>query len=221
MKILLYNYVQALIHPFKFHNFLRTERGKKHNLEPLRLAEEDEFLPGALVNLMRLNFVESVGISWIFVILRAFYSFFGLWLGKFILEGMGWGVKGSFDDKKIILIFQVGQVVFFPLMVWLYVKFWSLLIVFFGILYDKEDHSSEIAEEILNTSLCTYAFLAIPIFGGFLQKIVSLVFIFIGLKENMKLGTLQSFLVVLSPIFLTLFLLFMGVTSIMVIFDSL
>ena len=68
-------------------------------------------------------------------------------------------------------------------MVWLYVKFWSLLIVFFGILYDKEDHSSEIAEEILNTSLCTHAFLAIPIFGGFLQKIVSLVFIFIGLIQ--------------------------------------
>jgi hypothetical protein len=36
----------------------------------------------------------------------------------------------------------------------------------------------------------------------------------------MKLGTLQSFLVVLSPVFLILFLLFMGVTSIMVIFDS-
>jgi len=220
MKIILYNYMQALIHPFKFHNFLRAERGKKHNLGPLRLAEEDEFLPGTLANLMRLNFVESVGISWLFVILRAFYSFFGLWLGKFVLESMGWGIKSSFDDKKIILIFQVGQVVFFPLMVWLYVKFWSLLIVFFGILYDKEDHSSEIAEEILNTSLCTHAFLAIPIFGGFLQKIVSLVFIFIGLKENMKLGTLQSFLIVLSPVFLVLFLLFMGVTSLMVIFDS-
>lgn len=160
MNIILYNYFQAFLHPFKFNGFLRNEREKEQSKwdkeTSLRLAEEGESKPEVL---MGLNFVESVGVSWAFVIVRALYSFFGLWLGLYVVESMGFGEQ-NFDSKKMILIFQVGQVVFFPLMAWIYVKFWTLLIIFFGILYDREAQSSEIADEILMSSLSTHVFLA-------------------------------------------------------------
>ncbi|MEE2742494.1 MAG: hypothetical protein VYD54_01215, partial [Bdellovibrionota bacterium] len=95
-----------------------------------------------------------------------------------------------------------GAVVIFPLLTLVYVKVWSYLIIFFGILYDKEEESSEVANEIMTTSLSTYAFLAIPIMGEFIQKLTFIFYIFVGLKENMKLGNLQSFLVILSPLIL-------------------
>ena len=220
MNIILYNYFQAFLHPFKFNGSLRNQREKEQNKwdaeNTLRLAKEGESRPETL---MGLSFVESVGVSWVFAILRALYAFFGLWLGKYAVESMGFGGQ-NFDSKKMILIFQIGQVVFFPLMAWIYVKFWTLLIIFFGILYDKEEQSSEIADEILVSSLSTNIFLAIPVLGGFLQKASSLLFIFIGLRENMKLGTLQSLFVVISPVILFFLILLFGASAMMAIFQS-
>ena len=116
------------------------------------------------------------------------------------MDYLGWGVGQGFASKKYILIYEVGSVVVFPILALFYLKFWSYLIIFFGILHDKEEESSEIANEIMTTSLSTYAFLAIPIMGGFIQKLSFIFYIFVGLKENMKLGNLQSFLVILSPV---------------------
>ena len=170
--------------------------------QKLRIADEGEMNSKAFGKLFDLNFFESLGVSWGFVILQAFYSFLGLWLGRYLMNYLGWGVGEGFTSKKYILIYEVGSVVVFPLLALFYVKFWSYLIIFFGILYDKEEESSEIANEIMTTSLSTYAFLAIPIMGEFIQKLSFIFYIFVGLKENMKLGNLQSFLVILSPLIL-------------------
>ena len=106
MNIILYNYFQAFLHPFKFNHFLRDEREKEQNKwnreSSLRLAEEGESRPDVLEKMMGLNFVESIGVSWVFAIIRALYSFFGLWLGKYIVESMGLGINPSFDSKKMI-----------------------------------------------------------------------------------------------------------------------
>ena len=97
MNIILYNYFQAFLHPFKFNGFLRNEREKEQSKgNSLRLAEEGESKPEVL---MGLNFVESVGVSWAFVIVRALYSFFGLWLGLYVVESMGFGEQ-SFDNSE-------------------------------------------------------------------------------------------------------------------------
>ena len=106
MNIILYNYFQAFLHPFKFNGSLRNKREKEQNKwdaeNTLRLAEAGESRPETL---MGLSFVESVGVSWAFAILWALYSFFGLWLGKYAVESMGFGSQ-NFDSKKMILIFQ-------------------------------------------------------------------------------------------------------------------
>ena len=206
MRVVFYNYFQALLHPIKFHKYLREGREKVRNQsgfgQQLRIANEGESDPKVLGDMFRLNFFESLSISWGFVVLQAFYSYMGLWLGKYLMTYLGWGAGGSFSGKKYILIFEVGSVVIFPLLTLVYVKVWSYLIIFFGILYDREEESSEIANDIMTTSLSTYAFLAIPIMGEFIQKLSFIFYIFVGLKENMKLGNLQSFLVILSPIIL-------------------
>ena len=204
MKIVFYNYFQALLHPIKFHKYLREGREKIKNQldhdQGLRIATEGETDPRALGEMFRPSFFESLGISWGFVIIQALYSFLGLWLGKYLMTSLGWGEGQSFASKKFILIYEIGSVVVFPLFALFYVKFWSYLIIFFGILYDREEESAEVANEIMTTSLSTYAFLAIPIMGEFIQKLSFIFYVFIGLKENMKLGNLQSFLVILSPL---------------------
>ena len=206
MRVIFYNYFQALLHPIKFHKYLREVRNKVKNQpsygQKLRIANDGETDPKALGEMFRLSFFESLSISWGFVILQALYSYLGLWLGKNLMEHLGWGSGVGFSGKKYILIYEIGIVVIFPLLTLVYVKVWSYLIIFFGILYDKEEESSEVANDIMTTSLSTYAFLAIPIIGEFIQKLTFIFYIFVGLKENMKLGNLQSFLVILSPLIL-------------------
>ena len=208
MKVIFYNYFQALFHPIKFHKYLREDREKVKNHsgygQKLRIANDGEGDPKVLGKMFRLNFFESLSISWGFTILQALYSYLGLWLGKYLMNYLGWGAGGGFSGKKYILIYEIGSVVIFPVLTLVYVKIWSYLIVFFGILYDKEEESSEVANDIMTTSLSTYAFLAIPIMGEFIQKLSFIFYIFVGLKENMKLGNLQSFLVIISPILLFL-----------------
>ena len=84
MRVIFYNYFQALLHPIKFHKYLREVRNKVKNQpsygQKLRIANDGETDPKALGEMFRLSFFESLSISWGFVILQALYSYLGLWV---------------------------------------------------------------------------------------------------------------------------------------------
>ena len=133
MRVVFYNYFQALLHPIKFNKYLREVREKVKNQsgysQKLRIADDGETDPKALGDMFRLNFFESLSISWGFVILQALYSYLGLWLGKYLMTYLGWGEGAGFSGKKYILIYEIGSVVIFPLITLVYVKVWSYLII--------------------------------------------------------------------------------------------
>jgi len=143
----------------------------------------------------------------------------GLQLSESLIEsGYFPGINlSSLFQKKIMLMGLLFEVVFFPLTAWVYVKFWRIIISFFGSIFDKDIDETAL-DDVVNNSLVGNFFLIIPVFGKLLKQISSVLYIFFGVKHNLRFTTIQSVIVVFSPLlFVAIFMLFIAMYTMLVI----
>ena len=168
------------------------------------------------------DYYEAVSVSWLFFVFHCFYSLAALHLGiysrRYLQEQ---GVSGALEEwgQGFLIIKLVAAATFFPLLTWFWVKFWDMVIKFFAELFNVEDKSVERAsEEITRNSLVGHTFLLIPVFGGMAQNIAGLVLLYAGLRKNLSLSLMQALIVIASPLFLFMGLLFLLVLSLFNLF---
>ncbi len=228
-------YFSLFLHPFKNHEKLRGERlsTQKSSSDSLKIVDEVNSDARDLEEKIKaggksLSFSECVGISWIFALFKAMYTLITIHLGVHLFNFVS--SKSEFQDlflsnikysgQKIVIFWVLLEVVFFPILVWFYIKFWSVIIRFFVNLFET-DSSEESLNQVLNHSLSANVFLLIPVFGDFIKHISSLLFIFAGLRKNLGMTQLQSLLVMISPLFLFMGLVMMSFVYIIMMFSML
>lgn len=214
MKEILREYIITLLHPFKAHDVLREARERK---KPLALASEvpkesESFLIG-------LSFVEVMSISWVMAIINGIYSigmvYFGYMTGMFMSESDSLSAlitnNISLEYQKILISWSILQVIIFPVTLWFYAKVWTVVIRFFGNLFEFDGDLEEVTSQIVNHSIVTNFFLIIPIFGEMIRHFSSIIYLFAGLRSNMSLSILQSLIVVCSPLIIFVLFIVLGI----------
>lgn len=222
MKEVLFSYYSIFLHPFKGHDFLRAVRlGEKASLTgPLK---EWQFWDGD-GPLRENSFIENMGISWTFIIIRSFYTIMGIHIGLYLYtrfdfsgDSLPFMMSGkSFNAESLTLFFLLLESVFAPLSLWLFTRVWAVFIRFFTILYETEEEDIEGAiSQIVNSGLSSHLCLLIPVVGTLVQFFSSQVLIFAGLKRNLKFSTLQSLLVLGAPYILVIMLMLFSMITFM------
>ena len=224
MSEVINQYFNSFFHPFQTQALLRERREllkEQKSQQIFHLVDEKEERPEEDLGL---SFVEVLSVTWLFSLFRAFYAIVTIYLGY---EAFLWAngedsylLPMQISTSKLNVFFLVLQIVFFPLALWIYSKFWVNIIKLFANLFGYENDVEEISNEIVNNSLTAHTFLIIPIFGEVIQHLGGLVYIFAGLRRNLQMSVLQSVVVLISPLILFLFLIFFMFISLAMIFMS-
>jgi hypothetical protein len=159
----------------------------------------------------KLSYLELMGISWSLHLIQAFYSVFALFLGAksysyfseskdfthFALEAF------NFKFQKISLISTLFAVIFYPFIFQFAYKFWKSLFAFYNNIFDSQiEQIDELGDEILTSAFSANLFLIIPIIGNVLSNVAMAFFLFQGFKRKYEFTSLQSFLILMTPLFL-------------------
>lgn len=196
---ILSNYFYYIIHPFKVHKALLLQRGKR-----LVLLDSD-----VLNQKRELNFYEAVAISWIFIIIDGIYSLSGIIFSRIAflkfadLDTVSSLIPNELlNTHKLTIFISLMKICFFPLFSYVLVKFWSAMISMFSHIYTRHSSSLKSIEQVVIAMIPAYAFLVIPVFGEVFKTFAMMLYLFAGLKNNLGYNSIQSFLVVLSPLFI-------------------
>lgn len=226
---LLSNYIYAFLHPFKTHSLLRAVSDNQIEIKEHRHFQlVDDLSEGVKeADSAELHFVEAMSISWIFIVIQGIYSLFAIHLGYQAFEmvhGENEGLTAllipNFHSQGKSLVFWgiLLQIVFFPLFIWFYTRLWGSFIKFFADLFEVEGSVEDKTNQVINHSLVSYTFLALPVFGSMAQGIGMLFYLYAGLKNNFKFSHIQSLVILVSPvIFLGFSLILLLVMVLMVV----
>jgi hypothetical protein len=222
MRDYFYTYFYSFLHPFKFHAFLRQEREKQgpegeiQNILPL-FVEETPPDQETAQKLCPMDTAEIICVTWLFHLVYAIYSIAAIGLGFYAWSYFNDSEDSIFDlaeqfhiQQHSLILTTLMFAVFIPAFDWLALQIWRWIIKLFAGLYDLREKLGERMEEsikeVANYSLCSNAFLLIPVFGKMLQRLGQVFFLFAGLKKNMGMTIAQSFVVSLT-VYLALYIL--------------
>ena len=218
MNTVINDFIVAFLHPFKTHEALCRNRAlakEKIEKRTLSIASDEHEKDDKHFNENGLSFVEVLSISWIMAIINGIYSIGFIYLGFLTSdalvdsESLSFLVKGdiTLESQKVLISWTIVQAIFFPITLWFYSKVWMVIIKFFGNLFDFDGDIEKVSSQIVNHSIVTNLFLIIPIFGEIIRHFSSIIYLFAGLRKNMSLTTLQSLIVICSPLFIFVLLI--------------
>jgi len=185
---MLITYCTYLIHPFKAHDAL--------------IAEDREYLPSEI------SLYESLGLSWLFVILSAFFKlimisfFITVFLEMTtttneIIESLYSGDR--YVGFYFIILSTILDVVFFPLVTLFVVQFWDLTIKFFAQITDMEGDIDKKSKSTLTVALSSNLFTIVPIIGDVFQRLTQLIQMYAGLRKQFNFSVGASICILLTP----------------------
>ncbi|WP_127718169.1 hypothetical protein [Halobacteriovorax sp. HLS] len=232
MITIINDYIVAFLHPFKTHEALRHNRHKALvNLRSsgLTIADQSHVEHQEHLKNEGLSFVEVLSVSWIMAIINGIYSVGLIYLGFLTTESMSDSDAFSFlindeisvEGQKVLISWSIIQAIFFPVTLWFYSKVWMVVVKFFGSLFNFEGDLESVSAQVVNHSIVTNVFLIVPIFGEMIRHFSSIIYLFAGLKNNMGLTTLQSLIVVCSPLFIFVLLIVLVVVYFSTLFAML
>lgn len=204
MLELLRSYTLFVLHPFRTQEYFA---GKSHG--------QAVYWPYGTPPRM-LSLWESIGISWIFVIINSLIGLSLFLISHEFLETYYQAAGEIFDafpearflsqKNAFYWIFYVGVIVIFPLTTFLGLWVWRTMILFscrcFGIHGELERKS----DEVLVGYLSAYMALPIPVFGNLIKTLLGLIALYAGLTRQFKMSGLQACITLVMPIMLVLFL---------------
>jgi hypothetical protein len=205
MKIydLFLNYTYCLIHPFKTHELYLSNEEDANGFKPHILG-----------------IYESLGASWIFVVLSGIFRIALLNLVLFMFIHLFSTSDSSFnlissEDGYLgfyFLLFQtILDVIFYPLAMLFLIQFWEFTIKLFGKALGSDEDLDEKVKNIMSVALSSSILSIIPIFGGMAQKFASLILMYAGLRKQLNISVSLSLCIMMMPI-----VMFLGITSLVV-----
>lgn len=201
MSQLIETYLMVLVHPFRIHQQFRhklslgTESSEIY--EPLTLAE-------------------SLGISWIFAIMRGLckiiilnfflQSFLNMQSEDFpFLQEM---LKSSGSSTYYFLLFSAAlDIIFFPIATIVLTEFWAWVIRKYAGWLNPELPADEIADQITTHALSSNLFNIIPFIGDLIQSLVYYFLLYAGLRSNLGTSRSLAWVILLTPTVFGLMLL--------------
>ena len=185
-------YMYYLIHPFKTH-----ESFKNNDHEVLKLSV-----------------YESLGASWLFIVINGIFRIF-------LLNLVLVGILDLINDSEIaslglidltdvpaysfLVLSAVLDVVFYPLFGLFIIQFWEIIIKFFAKILQVKGDLTMIAQDILSVSFSCKILNVIPIFGGSLSSLANFILMYAGLRSRLYSSPVLSVLIILSPLLILLF----------------
>ena len=129
--------------------------------------------------------------------------------------------RNSINLNRINILFLLFTVILFPIKEYIVLKIWVVFLRFFySILGFKNDQPTldEKLNQVVAYSAASNAFLLLPVIGSIFKFFARPIYLFIGIKYNLKLSTGQSILAVISPFLLisALFVVFIIFLAILV-----
>lgn len=200
MREIFESYLMTLVHPFRIHQQFR------HQL-PLPSHDGHLYRP--------LTLAESLGVSWIFAILRGlgkiilisyFLNFFvNMQSDSFpFLQDL---VRSSSVSTYYFLLFSAAlDIIFFPVGAIIMTEFWSWVIRKYSAWLNPEVESRVIADQITTHALSSNLFTMIPILGDLIQPLLYYFLIYAGLRSNMEASRSLAFVILATPTVLVLML---------------
>ena len=198
-----YNYLYYLIHPFQAHKEIASGDGK----------------------VKALGLYESLGVSWVFVVVAGLIRIVLINLVIFMFLNMldpGNGLlEGVIDNRGFtgfyfLILTSVLDVVFYPLITMFILQFWEFVIKSYASLAGVKGDIDQKAKTILSVSLSSHILLIVPVFGEMAQKTANFIQMYAGIREQMQFSRSLTFCVLLTTVLFFLFL-----TTFMVILVSL
>jgi hypothetical protein len=186
-------YVMTLVHPFRIHHQFRHElplpdQGD-HRFEPLSLAE-------------------SIGISWVFAIVRGLFKIFVLnfFLQSFLsFQGPEFTIlqdlvrTSGFSTYYFFLFSAALDIIFFPVGAVVVTEVWSWIIRVYARWLNPELPGEEIAHQITIGALSSNLFNIIPFVGDVIQLFLYLFLLYAGLRANLGASRSLAFVILLTP----------------------
>ncbi|MGE3608526.1 MAG: hypothetical protein AB7I27_02970 [Bacteriovoracaceae bacterium] len=200
-------YFMTLVHPFKIHQQFR------HGL-PLPHHEGHLYPP--------ITLAESVGISWVFTIIRGvgkililnffLQTFLSMQSEEFpFLQEL---VQSSGVSTYYFLLFSAAlDIIFFPVVTIIMTEVWAWIIRVYAKWLNPELPRDEIADQITTHALSSNLFYMIPILGDLIQPLLYYFLLYAGLRSNLETSRSLAIVILLTP---TIF--FMMLMSLLVLF---
>jgi hypothetical protein len=195
---LLETYLMTLVHPFRIHQQFRHQlplpNQDGHLFEPLTLAE-------------------SVGISWVFAIVRGLFkivilnfflnSFLALQSPEFeVLQDL---VRTSGFSTYYFFLFSAAlDIIFYPIGALILTEVWTWIIKTYARWLNPDLPGEEIAHQITIGALSSNLFNIIPFVGEVIQFFAYLFLLYAGLRANLGASRSLAIVILLTP---TMFLL--------------
>jgi hypothetical protein len=200
---LIETYLMVLVHPFRIHQQFRF------NL-PLHHHEVEHYEP--------LTLAESLGISWIFAIIRGLtriivlnfflHSFLSLQSEDFpFLQEL---IKSSGASSYYFFLFSAAlDIIFFPIGTIVMTEVWAWIIKKYSEWLNPELPHEEIADQVTTHALSSNLFSIIPFVGDIIQALLYYFLLYAGLRSNLGASRSLTWVILLTP---TLFL-FMTIST--------
>jgi hypothetical protein len=190
----------------------------------LSLFKPTEFAANSNVDELP-SVTDFIWCSWPFAILQAIYSVGAILLGLGVVTQFEreYGASllsayiswGDFYLKKWMILSIIVSVILFPLVSWVYVKFWKVFVLFFAQLFniDSDDRYDDWIENSVAATLSSNILMVFPFIGSLLKKISFVIIFFIHLNCRLGFSRYQSVVVILGPFLLIgIFLVLISMT---------
>lgn len=187
-------YMYYLIHPFKTHESFKNGDQK----------------------VLKLSVYESLGASWLFVLVNGIFRIFLLNLvligildliSDSEFETLGLIDLGEVPAYSFLVLSAVLDVIFYPLFGLFLIQFWEIIIKFFARLLEVKGDLTDISQEILSVSFSSQILNIIPVFGGTLSSLANFILMYAGLRSRLYSSPILSVLIILSPMLVMMFFL--------------
>jgi hypothetical protein len=190
---LLETYLIVLVHPFRIHQEFRFR---------LPLPKHDG------VRYDPLTLAESLGISWVFAIIRGLVKviILNFFLASFLsfqsesfpfLQEL---MRSSGISTYYFLLFSAGlDIIFFPIGAIVVTEVWAFVIRKFSGWLNPELPAEEIADQITTHALSSNLFSIIPFFGEVIQTLLYYFLLYAGLRSNLGASRSLAWVILLTP----------------------
>jgi hypothetical protein len=206
---MLETYLMVLVHPFRIHQQFRF------NL-PIPNHEGQIYEP--------LTLAESLGISWVFAILRGLariiilnfflQSFLTMQSEQFpFLQEL---LKSSGASSYYFFLFSAAlDIIFFPIGAIVMTEVWAWVIRKYSEWLNPELPHDQIADQITTHALASNVFSIIPFIGDVIQTFLYYFLLYAGLRSNLGTSRSLAWVILLTP---TVFLLMTFSSILFIIF---
>jgi hypothetical protein len=198
---ILETYCMVLVHPFRIHQQFRYS-------VPMYDHESVLYPP--------LTLAESLGVSWIFAILRGickiiilnyFLQFFlALQSDSFpLLQDLM--TSSGYSTYYFLLFSAAVDIIFFPVVTLIVTQFWSWVIRLYARMLNPDLPAEEIAEQITTHALSSNIFNLIPYIGDLFQTIAYFFLLYAGLRSNLGTSRSLAWVILITPSLLMMMLI--------------